>query len=174
MKHREQGKVGSARVRIKALQKRLPEGEVGIYLVGRKFLRIEQQPDGNPTYVSNRQNMVTSFILPKRYGNLGYLAHNHLAGEFFSSVEVGDEVVVMPEHGDILRYRITQKLEYRALDPRNPRSNFISLRDNRRCSAGDVFREIYMGATHVVLQTCIAKDGLPEWGRLFVIGEPVE
>lgn len=160
--------------KLKELQKRLPTSEAGIYLVGKKYFRIEQQPAGNPAYVSDRNNIVTSFSLPKHYGNLGYLAHNHLAGSYFSDLAIGDEIIVLPEQGDFLRYRITAVLRYRALQPRNPRSNFINLQTNQQCKAGDVFRQVYMGDEHVVLQTCIAKNGVSEWGRLFILAEPVE
>lgn len=162
----------SAKLRLQALQKRLPKGEVGIYLVGKKYLRVEQQPSGATAYVSSRKNVVTSFCLSKRYGNLGFLAHNHLAGKYFSELEIGDEVFVLPEEGSILRYRITHILQYRALQPRDPRSRFINLQTNQQCSAGDVFRQVYQGDEHVTLQTCIAKSGLSEWGRLFIIAEP--
>jgi hypothetical protein len=36
-------------------------------------------------------------------------------------------------------------LEYRALQPRNSRSTFINLQTNVQRSAGDVFRQVYMG-----------------------------
>lgn len=166
--------VRSAAKKLKELQKRLPPSEAGVYLVGKKYFRVEQQPNGNPTYVSDRNNFVTSFILPKRYGNLGYLAHNHLAGTYFKELAIGDEIIVLPEQGDYLRYRITTILKYRALQPRNPRSTFINLQTNQQCGAGEVFRQVYMGDEHVVLQTCIAKDEISAWGRLFVFAEPVE
>ena len=160
--------------KLKKLQKRLPASEAGVYLVGKKYFRVVQQPTGNPAYVSDRNNVVTSFSLPKHYGNLGYLAHNHLAGSYFNDLVIGDEVIVLPEQGDYLRYRITAILRYRALQPRDPRSNFINLQTSQCCKAGDVFRQVYMGDEHIVLQTCIAKSGISEWGRLFILAEPVE
>lgn len=160
-------------IRKEMLRKRLPEGEIGVYLVGKKFFRIEQQPWRDPTFVSNRRNVVTSFSLPKNYGNLGYLAHNSLAGAFFFDLDIGDEVMVLPEFGNSLHYRITQIMKYRALQPRNPRSRFINIQTDQQCSAGDVFRQVYTGAEHMVLQTCIAKDDVPEWGRIFIIAEPI-
>jgi len=165
---------GSSAKRLKELQKRLPQSEAGLYLVGKKYLRVEQQPDGEPTYVSERKNVVTSFLLPKRYGNLGYLAHSSLAGSYFAAMSVGDEVILLPEQGEYLRFRVTSIYRYRALQPRNPRSNFINLQTNQLCSAGDVFRQVYMGDEHVVLQTCIEKGDILAWGRLFVFAESVE
>ena len=50
---------------------------------------------------------------------------------------------------------------------------FINIQTDQQCSAGDVFRQIYTGAEHMVLQTCIAKDEVPEWGRIFIIAEPI-
>lgn len=166
--------IGSAAKRLKELQKRLPQSEAGVYLVGKKYFRVELQPAGNPAYVSDRNNFVTSFILPKRYGNLGYLAHNHLAGTYFAELTVGDEIIVLPEQGDYLRYRVTNIFKYRALQPRNPRSTFINLQTDQQCSAGEVFRQVYMGDEHVVLQTCIARAESSAWGRLFVFAEPIE
>lgn len=160
--------------RMVDLQKRLPNGELGIYLVGKKFFRVEQQPKGNPAYVSDKKNVVTSFILPKHYGNLGFLAHNHLAGKFFLELELGDEIILLPEYGEFMNYRVTTVQKYRALQPRDPRSTFINLQTNRQCGAGEVFRQVYMGDEHMVLQTCLAKDNILEWGRVFYIAEPIE
>ena len=78
---------GSSAKRLKELQKRLPQSEAGLYLVGKKYLRVEQQPDGEPTYVSEQKNVVTSFLLPKRYGNL--IWHSSLAGSYFAAMSVG-------------------------------------------------------------------------------------
>ncbi len=135
---------GSSAKRLKGLHKRPPQSEAGLYLVGKKYSRVEQQPDGEPTYVSERKNMATNFLLPRRYGNLGYLAHSNLVNSIY---------------------------RYRALQPRN---NFINLQTNQLCSAGDIFRQVYMGDEHVVLQTCIEKGDVSAWGRLFVFAGPVE
>ncbi|MEL7657943.1 MAG: hypothetical protein C4545_00470 [Anaerolineaceae bacterium] len=84
-------------------------------------------------------------MLPKRHGNLGFLVHNHLAGTYFKDLTIGNEIIVLLEHGGHIRYCITNVLEYRALQPRNSRSTFINLQTNVQRSAGDVFRQVYMG-----------------------------
>ena len=149
-----------------------PSGMSSIYLEGIKFLRIEQQPHGRYNHVSARDNVLTNFQMASRYGNMGLLAHNYLAGKYFSQLKLGDHVYLMDGKGKARKYRVDLIQKFRAVRPRDPRSSFEDLQDNEMYTAAEVFRRVYMGSHHVVLQTCIAQGDVQEWGRLFLICKP--
>ena len=150
-----------------------PSGVSSIYLEGIKFLRIERQPQGRYNHVSARDNVLTNFQMAERYGVMGLIAHNYLAGRYFSQLKVDDHVYLMDGKGGSRKYRVDQILKFRAVRPRDPRSWFEDLQDNEMYTAAEVFRRIYMGNHQVVLQTCIAQGDLQEWGRLFLVCKPV-
>lgn len=149
-----------------------PGGVSSVYLEGIKFLRIEQQPRGRYNHVSARDNVLTRFQMADRYGVMGLIAHNYLAGRYFSQLKVGDHVYLMDGKGRSRKYRVDQTLKFRAVRPRDPRSWFEDLQNNEMYTATEVFRRVYMGSHHVVLQTCIAQGDVQEWGRLFLICNP--
>lgn len=144
----------------------------GIYLGNDRYLRVTAQPQGKPEYVSNVSGVATHFQLASRYGTIGLLAHNYLGGRYFLDLKLGDAIFVMDGHRRSRCYRVTKTHQYQALDPRNPRSHFIDLETRQVHSAKDVFQRIYTGSHHLVLQTCIQKGYIKEWGRLFIIAEP--
>ena len=144
----------------------------GIYMGNDRFLRVIEQPQGKPDYVSSISGVATHFQLASRYGNIGLLAHNYLGGRYFLELKPGDFVFVMDGHKRSQCYRIAISYQYQALDPRNPHSRFIDLQTRQIVSASDVFKRIYTGSHHLVLQTCIQKGFIKEWGRLFIIAEP--
>ncbi len=146
----------------------------GIYLGQDHFLRVVSQPQGRPEYVSNVSGVLTNFQLASRYGNIGLIAHNYLSGRFFSELNLGDTVYIMDGFGKRWPYRVTGFQRYQALNPRSPYSNFIDLETNQACSVNEVFKRVYAGSHHLVLQTCIKRGNLEEWGRLFVIAEPAD
>lgn len=149
-----------------------PSGVNSVYLEGIKYLRIEQQPRGRYNHVSPRDNVLTSFQMAEQYGNTGLIAHNYLAGRYFSALKLGDHVYLMNGRGGARSYRVDQVLRFRAVRPRDPQSLFEDLQDNEMYTAAEVFRRVYMGSHHVVLQTCIAQGEVQEWGRLFLICNP--
>ena len=144
----------------------------GVYFGKDRFLRVVNQPAGKPGYVSSISNTATNFQLAARYGNIGLVAHNYLGGQFFNDLEIGDRIYIMNGFGRKKNYRITEMLRYQAVNPRSTRSNFINLKNNQLCTATDVFKRIYTGKHHLVLQTCIKKGKNEEWGRIFIIAQP--
>ena len=80
-------------------------------------------------------------------------------------------IAVGPLPPDVYTYTFTVD-GVRTLDPRNPRSQFIDLDNRKLYSASDVFKRVYTGSHHLVLQTCIQKGYIKEWGRVFIIAEP--
>ena len=149
------------------------ENVSGVYLGDNRYLRVVQQPNGRPEFVSGVSGVATSFQLASRYGTIGLIAHNYLGGRFFLDVKEGDNIHVLDGYGRSRCYRVIRIRQFQALEPRSPRSRFIDLDTHQTATASEVFREIYTGEHHLVLQTCIEKGQIKEWGRQFVIAEPV-
>jgi len=145
----------------------------GIYVMGAMALPVVQQPGDNAGFVSTSDETVTQFGMVNQFGNIGLLAHNHLAGQNFFSLVPGQLIYLVYGNGEVSTFIITQVLRYQAYEPYNPYSYFRNLDNGLEYSAEDVFRKVYMGERHVTLQTCIAENGEASWGRLFVIAIPL-
>lgn len=147
---------------------------VGLIAPDHFNLAIIQQPTGRPDFVSNEPEVVTEFSLTKQYGSIGLLAHNHLAGAYFSSLKENDLIVLVSDNKKFSYYKIEKILSYQALSPNSPHSNFVNLNDSSRIlSALDLFMEIYTQEGSLVIQTCIAQGDEPSWGRLFIRAIPI-
>lgn len=144
----------------------------GIYVPDIFAVPVVQQPAGNNGFVSPRQNIITQFNLAARSGSTGLLAHNYLLGEKFFLLEKDQKVYLIYGDGQITTFRITEILRYQALDPNSTSSKFVSLEDNHTLSSAELFSKVYGQPGNVVFQTCIAKNDIPSWGRIFVIAEP--
>jgi hypothetical protein len=103
---------------------------------------------------------------------VGLLAHNTLSGKFFFQLEVGQEVRLVYGDGRVEYFIIQRILQYQALQPNSPYSNFRDLSSDEILTAEQVFRKAYTGDRHVTFQTCIAANGISTWGRIFVIATP--
>lgn len=145
----------------------------GVYVPDLMALSVAQQPTGNAGFVSQDAQAITQFAMVNSFGNIGLLAHNHLAGQYFPSLMPGNTVYLVYGNGTFEAYIVTQILRYQAYEPYSPYSRFSDLNSGIEYSAEDVFRQAYMGEHHVTFQTCIAKNGEPSWGRLFVIAIPL-
>ncbi len=148
---------------------------VGVYIPQVLALRVAQQPLNNLAYVNTNPGYLTQFSLAAQYGTTGLLAHNYLAGAFFSTLSAGQEVDVIYGDGTLRRYRILILRHFQALNPTSPASNFVDLDNNSgaQISNADLFHQIYVG-DRVVFQTCINANGNTSWGRLFVIATPIQ
>jgi len=145
----------------------------GIYVPNVMALRIVDQPAGDAAYVSSMANTVTDFRMARAYGNTGLLAHNYLAGASFSSLEPGQVIYLVQGNGAVKKYMVSEILRFQAYEPLNPNSRFLNLDGGAEYSAAELFDQVYQGPQHLTLQTCIASDGDLNWGRLFVIAEPL-
>lgn len=145
----------------------------GIYVSNVMAFPIIQQPMGYPGFVSNEANTLTQFSMANEVGNLGLLAHNHLAGTNFAQLIKGDVIVLVYGDGHTQSFRITEILQYQALSPNSPYSDFKDLATEKTLSVEQLFNKVYRGDFHVTLQTCIEQGGNPSWGRLFVIAQPI-
>ncbi len=144
----------------------------GVYVPDALALPVIQQPVGNAGYVSTDDGKLTQFAMASQFGNVGLLAHNHLSGKFFSQLAVGQEVRLVYGNGKVEYFVITEVLQYQALQPASPYSSFHNLNKDETLTAEQMFKRVYFGDRHVTFQTCIAKDGNPSWGRLFIIATP--
>lgn len=145
----------------------------GLYLGGNHYIRVISQPAGRPDFISDISGVATRFQLPSRYGNIGLIAHNYLSGKHFMELKQGDLIHVLDGFGHSNCYRVNSFRRLQALQPRSPHSDFIDLDSHELLSASGVFQQVYTGKHRVVLQTCIQKGDIREWGRFFVITEPV-
>lgn len=144
----------------------------GVYIHDVMAFPVVQQPSGSAGYVSTANNVITQFGMASQFGTTGLLAHNFLAGQFFSEVKQGDEIVLVYGDGHTQSFIVTATLKYQALDPFNPYSDFKDLSTQSTLTANDLFSKVYGNPNRVVLQTCIDANGNSSWGRLFVIAEP--
>ena len=144
----------------------------GVYVADAFALPVVQQPSGSPGYVSNYEGQLTQFSMASQFGNLGLLAHNHLAGKSFSQLSVGQEVRMIYGNGRVEYFVITEILQYQALQPNNVRSPFRDLATDETITAEQLFKRVYTGDRHVTFQTCIEQNGDLSWGRLFIVATP--
>ena len=146
----------------------------GVYVDGVLALPVVQQPSSNATFVSSKAGEATQFSLASKYGNIGLLAHNHLAGKFFSQLTNGQEVRLIYGDGHAETFVIQKVLKFQALQPTSPNSSFKNLDKDETLTAGQMFERVYLGDRHVTFQTCIEAKGKLSWGRLFIIAVPKE
>lgn len=145
----------------------------GVYVDNTLDLRVVQQPHGNANYVSPKNGELTQFAAVSQRGNIGLLAHNYLSGRAFSRLRLGQDVHILYSNGERESFVITEILSYQALEPKSPYSSFQSLENEAEIlSVGQMFDRVYGGDRHLTFQTCIARDGLSSWGRLFVMAMP--
>lgn len=152
----------------------------GIYIRDVFALKVTQQPIGNPAFVTQNPNEVSQFRMAKNIGGaFGFLAHNDLAGENFSKITIGKNIIAIQENGVITMYTVSKILRFRAETPNSTASNFVPVDNNlkdigRVMTSTEVFYSIY-APDKLVLQTCIDgngdKPGDESWGRLFIIAD---
>lgn len=145
----------------------------GIYVDGGFAFRIGGQ-NGSAGYVTGNAGEVTRFGLASSYGSLGLLAHNYLAGASFFTLSPGSTIHVVYGDGSVKDFVVSNIRSFQALQPNSAYSNFIDLDTGNQLSSTKVFKSIYNSSHPLVLQTCIARDGISTWGRIFVIAVPAK
>ena len=150
-----------------------PHSSVGVYVRGVLALKIVQQPENDPVYVSAEMGTATQFRLAAMYGTLGLLAHNDRSGMQFFDLRRKQEVDIVYGDGKVRRYYVKTIRHFKPISSENPYSDFLDM-DNGGdwVTSSQVFQRVFVGSDQVVFQTCIAADGNPTWGRLFVTAMP--
>jgi len=137
-------------------------------------LLVAGQPDGSIGYVSSIPGVVTRFQQADKLGSIGLIAHNYLSGEEFFGLQIGNQVTLADaSEGNTSEYRVVAVEQYQALQPTSIHSQFRNLENEEIISAHQLSLRIYGQAGKLILQTCIENEGNQEWGRLFVIAEPI-
>ncbi len=144
----------------------------GVYIPNILMDDVVQQPGRDATYVSTDADVLTQFDAARSVGSTGLLAHNYLAGARFALLGRGQMIYLVYGNGQMAAYVVTQALQYQALQPESPYSNFIDLSNGHAMSASEVFTAVYARPGDVILQTCINANDNPSWGRLFIVAEP--
>lgn len=144
----------------------------GIYVEGVLAFAVQQQPMGNPGFVSDAANVVTQFSIASEVGNIGLLAHNHLAGVEFPLIQLGDTIILVYGDGSTQGFIVDDIQQFQALSPLSPYSNFRDLETEATLTAEQLFNQVYRGDFHLTLQTCIENEGSLSWGRLFILAHP--
>ena len=145
----------------------------GVYIADLLAFPIEQQPYGNPGFVSTVDSVLTQFSIASEVGNVGLLAHNHLAGRSFSEIKQGDQIILVYGDGHTEIFLVEDVQKYQALSPLSPYSQFKDLETQSTLTAEELFKTVYRGEYHLTLQTCIENEGNLSWGRLFIIANPI-
>jgi hypothetical protein len=143
----------------------------GVYVPGVLALRVVQQ--SGTFSVDMTPGLATQFSAASAYGVTGLLADNVASGVLFYSLAPGQEVTLIYGDGEQRRYVVDAIASFQALSPTDPYSDFLNLASGEQVSATNLFAQMYSGGDKVTFQTCLAKDGLMSWGRLFVTAHPV-
>lgn len=144
----------------------------GVYVPNVMAYRVAQQPLDNPGFLSSKEDRVTQFRMAAEYGTVGLVAHNYLAGESFFNLEAGDEVRIVYGDSKVETFIVYEILQYQALQPNSPYSSFRNLDRDETLTVNQMFKRVFVSDGYVTFQTCIEKDGISTWGRLFVIAIP--
>jgi len=142
----------------------------GVYAPGILALAVVQQPYAS--FVSAAPETATQFGMAAAQGVVGLLAHNFLSGQDFFRLGIGQRILLVYGDGSLQSYLVTYIYRYRATKPESVYSSFVDLDTDITTDAAGLFRRVYTGGKHVTFQTCIAGEGNPSWGRLFVVAEP--
>lgn len=145
----------------------------GVYVEGVLALRVVQQPGNDWKFVSTDDGTVTQFQSATSNGVTGLLAHNYLSGQLFYKISLGKEIDIVFGDGGVRRYQVSSILKFQKLDLNSLTSDFIDLRNGKLTTTADVFSQVYSGGDRVTLQTCLEKDGISNWGLIFVVAKPL-
>lgn len=145
----------------------------GAFVSNRLAAPVVQQPTDDPDYVAAAADAVTEYRLADQYGTIGLLADNTLTGRLFFNLSAGQQIDIVYGDGAIKSYQIYRSESFKALNPTEADSNMVDLASGATLTSGDVFNRVYRGSEHVTLHTHIARDGISNWGHLYVLALPV-
>jgi hypothetical protein len=146
----------------------------GLYVTGVMALRVVQQPQGDPGFISAEDGTATLFQSASLYGVTGLLAHNFLSGRDFFRLTNGQALNVIYGDGRVQHYQVSQIDDFQRLSVNDLRSNFLELNSGLEKTADQVFADYYQGKPHLTLQTCIEHNGEWNWGVRFIKADPAD
>lgn len=144
----------------------------GVYIEKLMATPVVQQPQGSYEYISNDPNTITQFMLTTPEV-IGLLAHNYLAGKLFFDIDIGEIIFIIDGYGGVFEYRVV-KIDSYQVTKIDGVVKYLDIHEYQELDTAQLFAKHYMGEKHLTLQTCIAKDGDPVWGRLFITAIPVK
>jgi hypothetical protein len=148
-------------------------GPRGLYVKGMMALRIVQQPNGDPKYVSQDSNTATQFYRAGLFGTIGLLAHNFLAGKNFLNLQPGQDLILIYGNGKIEHFQVSEIADYQRLTLADIHSDFLDVDTQVRSSADQVFSKYYEVGHVLTLQTCLARYEVSDWGVRFITALPI-
>ena len=133
----------------------------GVYVADTLALRVEQQPQSRPMYISSVPGTATQFRYATYTNVIGLLAHNTVSGALFFNLYPGQEAWIVYGDGSRQDYLVSNILHYQALQPASARSQFLDLDSGETISSALLYDRVYRGEPHLTFQTCIEQDVLP-------------
>jgi hypothetical protein len=146
----------------------------GVFIEDILALPVVQQPENNINYVSDRLGGLTQFQMAAEFGVTGLLAHNNLSGKDFFMLQPDQEVWVIYGDKAVRKYSVSEIDTFQKLELFSPQSDYLDLSTNIKMSTSEMFRRFYRGEHRLIFQTCLEKDGLLNWGLLFVTATPID
>ncbi len=146
---------------------------VGVYVPNILELQVEQQPPSNSLFVSPQIGVATQFGQAALNGVIGLLAHNTSSGILYYQINLGEQVEVVYGDGKVERYQVRSISEFQKLQTFNPMSDFIDLDTGSKLTSTQVFNRFYSGDHRLTLQTCLERNGDPNWGLHFIEAYPI-
>ena len=137
-------------------------------------LAVIQQDE--PAEVTEDMGVVTQFSLTDQ-DSIGLLAHNTREGTHFQGLEIGDILILENEvflsgkkeaQYNSIRYEVVEIIEMQAWQPDDPLSPLKDLRTGKWYSVDQIYPYMYVLGDGLTLQTCIEREGIDNWGRLFI------
>ncbi len=92
-----------------------------------------------------------------KVGSTGLLAHNYLAGSNFTKLKEGQKFFLIYGDGQISSFRVSEILQFQALQPHSTESAFVDLQTENTLTTAELFMKIYGRPGKVVFQTCIER-----------------
>ena len=147
---------------------------VGIYVKNIMALHIVQQPGDDPAYIERTEGSATQFHQASLFGATGLLAHNDLSGRYFFEITPGTDLVLVYGNGRTSRYTVSEIGDYQRLSLTDLRSDFVDIATNEKKSTDELFAHYYQQDQALTLQTCIAQNGILDWGVRFILARPYQ
>ena len=149
------------------------EQVVGSIVEGMFISPVMQQPESDPTWISNTENSLTSFQNARLTGDIGLAAYSHQAGAKFFDLALGKTILIVMGDGAFLLYQVDLIMQFQAIEPGNPEFAYIHPITSEILTPTQLEQALYDGSGRLVFQTDISKDGIAQWGILVVTADSI-